>query len=733
MNRKFSINSIALGTIRRRRGRYLLLIVGIVLAIYFVAIALLFADTMFTSLREQHYNRFGEQDAVVFDCGEEPLTELITTGIFSEYGTAEILGYVLPDNEDMESGFSIARFGENALKLTRKEPLEGRLPVKAGEIALERSALARLRSNAGVGDRITLTLLIPNGTGFMETPVEKSYSLVGILSDKLFHLDRSFNILPAYGDCPASVLFAGEQIEPGGRAVVNCYGRYAGDAAASFEKLKGFFLQTEAEENAWWSKLQQTHYQPFGSSYNGNQDEIILTSLFFTIIASVLVCAACLGIINTFSADLASRRRQIGLFRAVGATQQQIRAIYGREATLLALCAVPLGLALAAFTVRGITGLLGESFTFRLNALILALIAVAGITCVRLAAALPLRKAARIAPMQAIRDVELTRKLKRSRARSKTNFDVPRHLAHRSQALYRSRQAGITAMLALSIVLLSLVTFAAAPLAENFGQGYGIDYLMQNPSRSTNWLMEENFHRPGITEQDRSDAAALPAVKSVTGEKLLQVKILTDKVTPYVTGNGCGGFGYLTPEPAPDLDSDPESGRWLKQQHRDYLASKEKYGYARDYLTVDCCAADAAILEQLTPFVAEGRIDLDKLSAGEEILIAAPSEYGFYRGEQPGGGGSALQVDYGLSSSAEYEQILQNDIFFAGEPLDLSLLYSDLPAGHDRAEQRHGDGSRKLPENAVRLDKTVTIGAVLELRAGDLSLDSFFHSYYSVF
>jgi len=67
MERKFSINSIALGNLRRRRGRYLPLIAGIVLAIYFVAAALLFADTMFVSLREWHYNCLGEQDATVFN------------------------------------------------------------------------------------------------------------------------------------------------------------------------------------------------------------------------------------------------------------------------------------------------------------------------------------------------------------------------------------------------------------------------------------------------------------------------------------------------------------------------------------------------------------------------------------------------------------------------------------------------------------------------------------------
>ena len=115
MEARFSLTSIALGNLRRRRGRYLLLIAGVVLAIYFVATALLFADTMFVSLRERHYNRRGEQDAIIFNCGEAPLEELIDRGIFSRYGTAEIFGYVLPDGQNMDGGFSIARFDEAAL------------------------------------------------------------------------------------------------------------------------------------------------------------------------------------------------------------------------------------------------------------------------------------------------------------------------------------------------------------------------------------------------------------------------------------------------------------------------------------------------------------------------------------------------------------------------------------------------------------------------------------------
>ncbi len=196
---KLSTNSIALGNIRGKRRQYGLLMAAIVLAIYFAATMLLFASTMVTSLQEQHYQRMGEQDAIIFHYQDAPLEELIVNGTFSEYGTAKILGYVLPDGRSKNGGFSIAAFDDTSLALARKDTIEGRLPEKMGEIALELSALARLRMGAALGDTITLTLMVPDGTGFLESPVQKSYTLVGILSNKLPYLNRWPFYSPAYG------------------------------------------------------------------------------------------------------------------------------------------------------------------------------------------------------------------------------------------------------------------------------------------------------------------------------------------------------------------------------------------------------------------------------------------------------------------------------------------------------------------------------------------------------
>ncbi|NLA25822.1 MAG: ABC transporter permease, partial [Firmicutes bacterium] len=723
MNQKFSINSIALGNIRRRRGNYLLLILGIVLAVYFVAAALLFADTMFNSLREQHYKRLGTQDAIILNCGGAPLEDLVSGGIFSEFGQAEIMGYALPEDENPENGFSLARFDETALKLFRLKPLEGRLPEKAGEIALEQGALARLRLRAKVGDRITLTLLIPDGNTFMAEAVQKKYVLVGILPDRLIHHQNRYALsLPAYNDYPAGLLSGEEQIEPGGRAVLNCYGRYAGNGDGAFEELREFCNKHNIVNELGWPGVLETRYRLFAGSYgSASDDSIVLTSIFFAIIALVLVGAACLGIINAFTADLDSRKRQIGLLRAVGATQRQIRAIYGREALLLAFCAIPPGLALAALTVGGITAMLGDSFTFRLNVPVLLAIAAAGVLCVRLAAAIPLRKAGKIPPMQAIRDLEVTRRLKRSRVQSRQFFNVPHHLARRSVTLYRSRQAGITAMLALSIVLLSLAAFGIGPLLSEPAYDYGCDYLLRHTRGGyVDWLIDYDLHQPGITEQDRADAAALVGVKEVRGEKSILAKILVEEATPYIINSNFGNFDYLSPEP-PQGDESPDSRVRAAAEHSNYLASKTHYGYSQDYLAVSLGGMDGDFLKKLQPFVSAGEINIDRLNSGQEILIIAPAQYGLIQNIESDEFMYSVErtVDYELDPGKTYDAVYRNDLFRAGDSITLSFLYSDNLGDHpDGPRITDEEGNRIFPDDAVRLDRQVTIGAILEPEGG---------------
>jgi len=189
--------------------------------------------------------------------------------------------------------------------------------------------------------------------------------------------------------------------------------------------------------------------------------------------------------------------------------------------------------------------------------------------------------------------------------------------------------------------------------------------------------MEYGIHRPGITEQDKADAAFLATVKTVTGEKILSVKLLAEKVTPYIIDSGCDRFEYLSPEPR-SMVVDHGTKHWMMQEHQDYLASKAKYGYDQDYLTLECCGTDAQIIEKLLPFVSAGRINIEKLNSGEEILIIAPTRYGLIR-EEWDDGSRTTYTHYQLDPGAGYSAIYQNDMFRAGDTVNVSLLYSDGP------------------------------------------------------
>ena len=719
-----SLTSIAFGNFRNRRRQYLLLTVAIMLALYFVTTMLLFASTMFTSLRERHYQRFGEQDIIFFDAAREPMTELLTGGILTnDYGKAAIYGYVMPDGQSKANGFSVAVFDEKALALARKDVLAGRLPERAGEIALEQSMLARLRTKAELGDTLALTLAVPDGVDFLDSTVQKNYKLVGIISDKLIYLDEWNSALPVYRDFPAGILSPAEEITAGGKAVINVYGRYA-DSSSFKQLLDLYFAHTEQQNENRGLPFEDTRYVLFADDSSG--EDIIITYVFLIIIVFVLVLAACLGIINAFTSNLEARKQQLGLLRAVGATQKQLREILGRETSLLALFSIPLALLFSCLTVWGLTKAMGESYIFRLNALVLLGVATGGFLCVRLAASIPLRAAAKVSPMQAIRNVELARIMRRSKIASEQHFDVPLLLAKRSRTLYQNKRLGITAMLSVTIVLMSLVVFFAEPLLREADYHYGSDYYLRRNARSYDWLLEYDFHAPGITEQDKEDAAALFSVKTVRGEKVIRLKLLTDKVTPYIT-NGWN-FAYLTG--AADGSSNEAGREWRLKEQQSYLASKEKYGYKQDYLTVDCYAIDYENIEKLAPFVAAGSINPEKLAAGKEILIVAPTKYGVYEVQNRDGTWSKRR-DFIIDPKENYTEVYQNDMFQAGDTLTISLLYSDAePAQHGSPQQYDADGSRILPDDVVRIDRTVTIGAILEMTAGKKHLYEFFDSFY---
>ncbi|MCD8356536.1 MAG: ABC transporter permease [Clostridia bacterium] len=727
--KRFSINTIALGNLRQHRKQYTSLTVGIILALFFSAALMLFWNSMKISTQEIHDSRYGTQDIIFLMCADDAhFYELADAGYLQALGKASILEYFSLETPDLKSGFSAATFDDAALELIDWDVIEGRLPEKAGEIAIEQSALARLRLDIEVGDTFTAPVYIPTGGTnymdgtFLDEPIEKTYTLVGILSDHLTYL--SSDVLSAvYGDIPAAVLADEEEITVGGIPVINFYAQYSSrfwaesklpGAASSYNKAG------EIVRDYCYSSLETYNDTELYGSIDIQNTNIFIYFMF--VIAFALIFASCLGIINAFSANLRERQRQIGMLRAVAATRRQIRQIFGREAILIALISIPPAVVLSCLAVWGIMQLMGPGYHFVLNLWILLGTAVLGLLCIMAASFIPLWKVSRIPPMQAIRDVSLSRKLKSRHIRTKKLFDVPKHLAKRNLSLNRGNQVRIIALMTAGMFILSTLCYTNIVSIESLMPSYETeyDYSLSSFGKAYGSYsgLEWSYSVSGMTEQDVQAISSLQSVQTVHSQKEIQINVIPEKITDYLPSFGMeiglNLSGYLLHD-LPLTDS--EMNTYYQEEYQRYLQVKRKYDYIEDYYTSFFYAYDEEQLQSLSSKLLEGEINLDKLASGEQVLVYAPAYSGAYQttddflANTNGYAYKDYTKDEADLAKAECEEyLLENDMFHVGDTITLSQLYTTEEL------QYISDGSLDaiLPDDVTRIDREVTIGGIID-------------------
>ena len=131
-------------------------------------------------------------------------------------------------------------------------------------------------------------------------------------------------------------------------------------------------------------------------------------SVSTALIRSVVMVVVVLGIASVLVVSVVQKRREIGILRAMGATQGQVLRVFLLQGAIVGAIGSVLGVLLAqllilAFTtfVRGSDGL--PLFAITLSPLLALQIAAIATVCGVLAAVAPARRAARLDPAQAIR------------------------------------------------------------------------------------------------------------------------------------------------------------------------------------------------------------------------------------------------------------------------------------------------------------------------------------------
>ena len=648
---RLTMTRMALGSLRGQKKRYFSLASGIFLAVFFATALVLASASLGKTMQDDYRARMGEQDVALLniDATEETILQ---TGIAQRVGAIEVFGEIAASPEADAARVTFGRYDETAAALAHPACLEGRMPQSAGEIALEASALNRLRLAAEVGDTVTLYFYPLMGRNQLASePVTRTFTLTGILAEKSAHLsDQQVEYTQHYTRFPAALAGEAEEIAPGSLP-----------ARHLLLDLARPLTEAQIEETLPGQYVLYNYQRPLLGNVGISSEQLCIG-----VVALALLLASGMGIVNAFAANLAERSVQIGMMRAVGATRKQIRRIFGREALLLALLCAPAAIALSCLAVALLLRLLDLGALYAPPALLLAALAFS-VLCVMLAAAIPLRRAGRVSPMQAIRDTQFLRAAHRARVKSQKRFRVESLAARRALILYRGQSAGVPILLALCLLALcgAYLLVGGNLAVMQIEQEY--DYELTVNSFDSWEYYDAAALRPRFTESDRADILSLPYVARVDGAQRVYCNLVLDEVT-----------GYLRPDPALHTYLDePTGSAWSSERRKAYLTLKNELGIEGDLFGVEVIALPEERILAYAGKVLHGAIDMEALNAGREVIVVAPDCV--YERTQPVRGG--LWISYATEPFAEREPEAQyrefaNDTFQVGQELPLCQLFA---------------------------------------------------------
>ncbi len=719
MTKKLTVNALALGNLKTRKKQYTLMIIGIILAMVFSSGVPFFVSCMKSSQVETRHRRQGKQDFIVVNAQNYDFAPMIEQGsIKSDIGYCHVLSFAWNETEDFSDGTMIGWLDEGAEELYYPQIIEGRMPESQGEIAFEKNALQRMKLDTKVGEKITLKALTCNGAEFIGEEKEITFTLVGILGDKKANVEHlQDRYVETATLLPAAFVAKGTQTDIGGK-----------------EALVAFVNEISMQYSLFWENIpyedrMQTNdvfSTRTGDVYNSISSNITTISFLSVLLAFL----SCFGIVNTFNTNLKERKTQVGMLKAVGATRRQIINIFGREAFIICLLSAPLSVGLSFGAVKLFAKIMGESFVFKPDITILLLGAAFGIVCVMLSALIPLWKISKLSPMQAIRDIELMRKMKNRKIKSQTRFNVSRLLAKRKLTFSKGRQAGVCIIIALSIVICCIsMSFLLTTINSN-DSFYASDYEISNHGSVVVSNSFINFKSEGVqlTENLRQEAYDLPQVANVYGQKYININIVfpDGNVPEYLQINEYASYSSLSSRFMDKTDvayqqavstngpyNEPELVNITRENIKeffqaapnpDYTYTKSVAGFTSEELINATITAKS---EELFDFkqdgIIDGKIDFEKINKGEEIVIYAPEKIGFafekYKDSSYTWG--LYNLGYEWETTPTTNEMLKQikaeaeSPFKVGDTLTLTLLCDD------------GNGKVR------RIDKDVKIGAIV--------------------
>ncbi len=693
--KQLTYSAMATARLRANKRQYLSLVLGIFLSVFLVSSFVLGVYGVYLDFLQDRYDKVGYLDMVFLDNDRIGQEDLEATGFYDQIGKAHLTGLVTDRN------LYVGYYDNLGLELMNLEPKEGRLPETAGEIALERSALDILDVQWAIGETVELDITPIDGT--VET---RTFTVVGYLPER----SMEFEIIDheGYSQFPAIVTSVQEPGFSIGRVTTH-YLMTLVPNTSIYTAIQYWWGVGNVAENVYGLSLIGEKVQFYGVSalIDANREVFELIVLLGVLTAALLLSCG-VGISGAMEGVLSKRREEIGVLRALGATRRQIRRMFGRENLILALVLAPLSVGLSCLAVWVLSLFLPESLIFGFRLWLLAPIGAFSVVVILLSGYLPLVRASKLMPMSVIRDTVMLRRSKR--VKMKKNFKPTHLIASRQVRFNPTRQIGamllVGLMLLTSGIFLGVVSnYATISISERPGF-----YIDRNWGGNSGY--ENIYEKPSLNQQSLQQLRGLDHVKKLVLDRNITMTAVLDEMTRYAIQDGWfDNFGMLNDEDFQEAMEYflYESGFHEKKREsarKVYLQFLKDQNIDGEAYAMSLTTMDLENLAELKPYVESGKINVDAINAGREVIVVAPEIWA-----KPYGNGGyrywhSEEAAKNDPAAEGAKKIAWNDSFAAGQILPLLHLYRTDPEG-----------------GLIREEVNATIGAVVsgDAYAGGMS------------
>ncbi|EPY2272309.1 ABC transporter permease [Clostridium sporogenes] len=374
--------------LKANKKRTIITIIGIILSVaLIVTIGLFFKGTQDAQV-ENVMRTVGSYHLMFEGANEDLVNKMKNDSRVSSSGI-----YTASDPVKVGDKISIQEIvaSDKALELLPFNAKEGRLPENEKEVAVEKWALGYIDKSAEIGKNIKI-----NG---------KDYTLVGVLENSSVTQMQN----------AATVLMKNNNINTEkANLLVKISSKV--DLQKATKELKKLRGRNKVEENNMLIM------------YQGGKKDYSTSGLYgaIFIVIGIVVISTIAVIYNSFQISVVERVKQFGLLRAVGTTKKQIRNMVLREATLVAIIAIPLGLLcgiIAVYSVGFVFSLIGGDSVLptklSISPIILLGSGAVGLFSIYASALIPANFAGKISPLVAISSRATISKEKVNRRKNK--------------------------------------------------------------------------------------------------------------------------------------------------------------------------------------------------------------------------------------------------------------------------------------------------------------------------